>query len=76
MHLFPPRFRCRVIDVIPPSLRPQPYEVPAATLGGVTFSVTDATVFVGLEWFDPCPDDPEVDRLLHGALDAVLESLE
>ena len=76
MHLFPPRFRCRLVAVDPETGLAEPHESPADLLSGITLSVAENTVLAELERFDPCPDVPKLQSLRASALDALLQQAE
>ena len=70
VHTESPRFRCRVVTTDPFTRGlPEPHEDPADI--AVSFKADVDTGLAEVEWLDPCPDVPQLFRLLEAASNAL-----
>ena len=67
LHLWPPRFRSRVIEVFIDTATPLPHEHPADVESGIVYPAADNLRIAEIEWQDPPPAPQHLIYLLHAA---------
>lgn len=75
-HLWPPRFRCRAIEIDPDTGGPVQSQEPAAIEHGISYPVADELVLAEFEWIDPPPRPDRFVKLLDDAGEAVRELIQ
>ncbi|MDE2789536.1 MAG: hypothetical protein OXI81_03830 [Paracoccaceae bacterium] len=74
VHTWPPRFRCRAVEVDPETGVPMPAETPADVVTGLTFSASEDTVLAEFDWIDRPPTGQALVTLLEATADALHEN--
>ena len=69
-HLWPPRFRCRAVEIDLETGEPLDTQAPADIDQGINYPVTDELVLAEFEWIDPPPRPDHLVNLLDAAVDA------
>ncbi len=71
IHTWPPRFRCRAVEVDIDTGLPVKAELPADILGGLTYAAPPDTVLAEFDWIDRAPTGQALVSLLEAALNAL-----
>ena len=70
-HLWPPRFRCRVVEIDPETEKPVPGEKPADLIEGVVYRASLDSMLAEFEWQDRPPRGERLVLLVEAAADAL-----
>ncbi len=74
MHAWPPRFRCRAVEVDPDTGLPMPGEEPADVATGLAYSAAEDTLLTEFDWIDRTPTGQALAMLLEAAAAALHEN--
>ena len=74
IHTWPPRFRCRVIAVVPDTGLPEAVEQPADIVNGLVHCIAPDTVLAEFDWIDRPPAGESLSALLDAGAGALGEN--